>query len=79
MGWKLNKGDTLTFNFNKYESRFQSVVIGYVLNGKMVKGEKFKDLSGSYKIEANEPGGYYLYIMNASSDYVAFKEGNIII
>lgn len=77
-GWKLNKGDTLVFNFNKYESRSQSVVIGYVLNGKMVNGEKFKDLSGSYKFTANESGEYYVYIINVSSDYVAFKEGNVI-
>lgn len=78
-GWKLNKGESLTFNFNKYESKSQTVSIGYVLNGKMIKGEKFKDLSGSYKITANDSGEYYIYILNLGSDYIAFKEGNIII
>lgn len=78
-GIKLNKGQSLMFNFNKYESRSQTILIGYILNGKMMKGEKFKDLSGSYTITATESGEYHLYIINASSDYVAFKEGNITI
>lgn len=78
-GWNLNKGQSLTFDFNKYESRFQSVIIGYIFNGKMMQGKKFKELSGSYKLTASEPGEYYIYIWIASSDYVAFKEGNIVI
>lgn len=76
-GWKLDKGNTLTFNFNKYDSKSKNIVIGYVLNGKLINGEKFTDLSGNYKIIADEPGEYYIYIVNVSSDYIAFKEGNI--
>lgn len=78
-GWNLNKGQSLTFNFNKYKSKFQSVVIGYIFNGKMMPGKRFSELSGSYELIANESGEYYIYIVIASSDYVAFKEGNIII
>lgn len=81
-GWMLNKGQVLTLNFNKYNSKViehQTVIIGYVLNGKMVSGKNFSELSGSYKITADESGEYYIYIVNASSDYVAFKEGSITI
>jgi len=78
-GWNLNKGQSLTFNFNKYESRFQSIRIGYILNGKMMmKGKKFKELSGSYTLTANESGQYYIYVEITSTDYVAFKQGNIV-
>ncbi|WP_242960339.1 hypothetical protein [Clostridium beijerinckii] len=79
-GWKLNKGDSLVFNFDKYQSKAtknQTAVIGHVVNGKMVKGEKFKDLSGSYEITADEPGEYYIYTIDASSEYLAFKQGSI--
>lgn len=81
-GWLLNKGDSLTFNFNKYESKAvknQNSVIGYVVNGKMVKGEGFKDLSGNYKTIADESGEYYIYVLGSSSDYLSFKEGRIIV
>lgn len=78
-GIKLNKGQSLTINFNKYKSKSQNILIGYILNGKMMNGKDFADLSGSYTITATESGEYYLYIINASSDYVAFKEGNIVI
>ncbi|NFO05629.1 hypothetical protein FDB23_16475 [Clostridium botulinum] len=79
-GWTLNKGEELTINFNKYKSKIvkdQNIIIGYVLNGKMIKGKTFSDLLGSYKLTADESGEYYIYIVNSSSDYVAFKEGSI--
>lgn len=79
-GWTLSKGEELTINFNKYKSKIveeQNIIIGYVLNGKMIKGKTFKDLSGSYKLTADESGEYYIYIVNSSSEYVAFKEGSI--
>lgn len=79
-GWKLKKGDSLVFNFDKYQSKVikeQTAVIGYVVNGKMVEGESFEDLSGSYEITADEPGEYYIYTIDASSEYLAFKEGSI--
>jgi len=81
-GWILNKGQVLTINFNKYKSKIiehQTVTIGYILNGKMINGENFSDLSGSYEITADESGEYYIYMVNDSSDYVAFKEGSITI
>ncbi len=63
------------------ESGFDGVEIhgghGYVLNGKMIKGKTFSDLSGSYKLTADESGEYYIYMVNSSSEYVAFKEGSI--
>lgn len=80
-GWRLNKGEELKINFNKYKSQIvdkQNAIIGYVVNGKMINGEVFSDLSGSYKLTANESGEYYIYIVNASSEYLAFKEGSII-
>ena len=45
----------------------------------MVKGESFKDLSGNYKTIADESGEYYIYVLDSSSDYLAFKEGSIIV
>ncbi|MDR5587430.1 hypothetical protein [Clostridium aquiflavi] len=79
-GWTLNKGEELIINFNKYKSKIvkdQNIIIGYVLNGKMIKGKTFSDLSGSYKLTADESGEYYIYMVNSSSEYVAFKEGSI--
>jgi len=63
-GWALNKGQVLTVNFNKYKSKIiehQTATIGYVLNGKMVNGENFSELSGNCKITADELGEYYIY------------------
>lgn len=81
-GWMLNKGQVLTINFNKYKSKIvenQTVVIGYIVNGRMVNGQSFRELSGTYKITSDEPGEYYIYIVNASSEYIAFKEGDITV
>lgn len=81
-GWILDKGQVLNLNFTKYESdaiNKQSIVVGYIFNGKMIQGEKFPDLSGNYKLKVEQPGEYYIYIINASSDYIALKQGNISI
>ena len=43
-GIKLTKGESLVFNFSKYQSRSQIILIGYILNGKMMANKNFTDL-----------------------------------
>lgn len=77
-GWNLKKGQNIKFNFEKYKSQVvenQTAIIGYIKNGEMIKGEEFKNLYGEYNLTIDEDGEYYIYIVNASSDYLSFKNG----
>lgn len=79
-GWQCEPGDTLSYEFEKYESDVsdsQSVVIGYILNGTMYEGEVFRELDGTYQVDIAEEGEYYIYVISATSDYVAFQQGTI--
>lgn len=80
-GWNLEKEDQLILNFNKYQSEVvqeQALIVGYIKDGHLTSGEIFKSIKGSYKYVVNEPGEYYIYVLNASSDNLALKEGTII-
>lgn len=81
-GWKCKVGDKLTYEFKKYKSDVnneQTMIIGYVLNGELHPGEEVKRLEGTYTLDIKENGDYYIYIINASSDYITLKEGSISI
>lgn len=78
--WNLKKGDTLTFEFEKYPTHSgisQTVFVGYILNGVMYEGEPFDEINGCYQLYAKEDGEYYIYVISATSDPVTLKEGKI--
>ncbi|SHJ34022.1 M56 family metallopeptidase [Lutispora thermophila] len=79
-GWSCKVGDKLVYEFEKYESNVvssQTMIIGYVLDGTLYPGEEFKGLSGKYELKIEEDGDYYIYVINATSDYLALKKGKI--
>lgn len=78
-GWTCKVGDKLIYEFEKYESdgSLQTIIIGYVLNGILYPGEEFKELSGTYQFEIVEEGDYHIYVISATSDYLALKQGTI--
>lgn len=79
-GWDCKTGDTISFNFEKYESEViqdQTLVIGYIRDGVVYQGKAFKELKGSYEMIADEDGTYNLYVISATSDYLTLKQGSI--
>lgn len=80
-GWKLGKGDTLEYDFEKYKSNIvaqQNLIIGYIKDGVMYQGENFKELSDNYVLKVQDKGEYYIYLLSASSDYLTLKQGELI-
>lgn len=82
-GWKCNEGETLVFEFEKYESEVveeQTVVVGYVRDGVMYEyKEVFRGLEGRYELGIKEDGEYFIYAVSATSDYLTLKSGEISI
>lgn len=79
-GWKCKPGDTLSFSFEKYPSNVvddQALIIGYIQNKTFKSGKTFTELSGNYCTEIQEDGEYFIYVISATSDYLAMKEGEI--
>jgi len=80
-GWNLDKGDTLKYNFEKYKSSVvdqQNLIIGYVKDGVMYQGESYnQQLENTYVLEAQDKGEYFIYLLSASSDYLAVKQGEL--
>lgn len=79
-GWTCEKGGRIQFNFEKYPSAVvekQAMVVGVVLNGKMLSGEIMRDLSGTYVFETDESGDYAIYVLSGTSDYLALKKGRV--
>ena len=79
-GWLCADGDELIYQFQKYPSEVdvaQTLVVGYVLDGKMYPGEKFLNVDGEYRCEVKEAGEYFIYVINAASDPLTLKNGNI--
>lgn len=77
-GWICKKGDTLYFDFEKYEHetrRNQPLVIGYVKEGVMYDGVIFNALSGCYQLKIAEDGEYYIYLLNLDLDNMSIKSG----
>lgn len=79
-GWLLKSGDVLEYSFEKYESDVvsnQTLIVGYIYDGIMKEGTAIDTLTGTYTLEAKENGTYYIYLMSASSDYLALKESTL--
>lgn len=79
-GWSLKPGETLEYNFEKYKSEGvskQTLIIGCIRDGILEEGTAIDSLTGTYIYEAKEKGTYYLYLMSASSDYLALKESTL--
>ncbi|AYB44382.1 hypothetical protein [Paenibacillus lautus] len=77
-GWELKAGDSVEYVFEKYKSEVvenQIILIGYVKDGVLYPSHKFDQLKGNYNLTVEETGQYYFYIINASSDTIALKEG----
>jgi hypothetical protein len=77
-GWELKAGDSVEYVFEKYRSEVvenQNILIGYVKDGVLYPSQKFDQLKGNYNLTIEESGQYYFYIINASSDTIALKEG----
>ena len=82
-GWKCSEGETIIFEFEKYESEVveeQAMAIGYVKDGVMHEFEEvFRECEGSYELEIEQDGEYYIYVVSATSDYLTLKKGEISI
>lgn len=78
-GWMCSEGEDLVYQFEKYPSEIgeQTLVVGYILDGVMYPGEKFLEIKGEYKCEIEQTGEYFIYVINASSDPLALKCGNV--
>jgi hypothetical protein len=79
-GWNLKVGDKVSFSFEKYISEVvsnQNLVIGYIKDGVLVYGKGFSQSAGTYELTISEAGEYYIYLINASSDSISMKEGNL--
>ncbi len=78
-GWMCNDGDELVYQFEKYPSEVgdQTLVVGYILDGVMYPGEKFLEANGEYRLGIEKTGEYFIYVINASSDPLALKGGNV--
>ncbi len=84
-GWHLDEGESLKLEVEEYPSeinsgRGQFVSYQYIFNGTLM-GKDFPDtlsLNLSYEITADEAGEYYPCIINASSDPITLKEGEIV-
>lgn len=81
-GWECDVGEKIVYSFERYPSEVkeqQTLIVGYILNGVMYKGEKFLDLDGKYEYKIEKEGEYFIYVINADSDYLSLKKGNIFI
>ena len=79
-GWNCKTGDTLSFSFEKYESDVipnQTLVVGFIRDGVMYDGAAFRFIDGKYELEIVESGEYNIYVISATSDYLAIKQGTI--
>lgn len=53
------------------------MVIGYILDGVMYPGEKYLVEDGEYRHKIDKSGEYFVYVINASSDPLSLKSGDI--
>jgi len=80
VGWTCNIGDEVVYKFEKYPSEVvnkQTLIVGYILDGVMYPGEKFLEAKGEYKKKVEKNGEYFIYVINAASDPLTLKSGNI--
>ncbi len=80
-GLECSAGETLDVSIETYDSDVvenQKYVVGYVLNGIMYDGEICQG-DDNVKINVREEGEYFIYIINATSDYLTIKSGSVVI
>ncbi|MET3846531.1 hypothetical protein [Paenibacillus sp. OAE614] len=81
-GWDFKPGEKLSIRFKKYNSEVvthQNLMIGVIKDGILNKGEIFDKLERKYELTISDPGTYYIYLLNASSDTITLKNGEVII
>ena len=79
-GFNLNKGDTITFQFEKYPSEIieeQSLLVGLIKDDKTIHSDIFKNISDNFEYEIGTSGVYYLFVENFSSDYLSLYDSEI--
>lgn len=79
-GWNCKEGDTLLFSFEKYVSEVtpnQTIVVGYICDGVLYDGVAYKDIEDRFELAITESGEYNIYVISATSDYLALKHGLI--
>lgn len=79
-GWNCSAGDTLSFSFEKYVSEVtpnQTIVVGYIRDGVLHDGIACKKLEDRFELAITEAGEYNIYVISATSDYLALKQGVI--
>lgn len=79
-GFNLNKGDTITFQFEKYPSEIieeQSLLVGLIKDDKTIHSDIYKNISDNFEYEIENPGVYYLFVESFSSDYLSLYDSEI--
>lgn len=79
-GWNCKEGDTLLFSFEKYVSEVtpnQTIVVGYICDGVLYDGVAYKNIEDNFELAITESGEYNIYVISATSDYLALKQGVI--
>ncbi len=77
-GWELKSGDSMTYEFEKKESIIvdnQTLLIGVIQNGVMKQGIVFREKDGMLTFTAEEDSEYFVYLLSASTEYQAVREG----
>ena len=80
MGFDLNKGDKITFQFEKYPSEIieeQSLLVGLIKDDKTIHSDIFKNISDNFEYEIETSGVYYLFVESFSSDYLSLYDSEI--
>ena len=79
VGWNLKAGDTVTISFEKYphEIKNQTIMVGYIQDGKVYTDEIIKEIKGKYTMEIKSDGTYNFCFLGLSSDPIAIKSGTI--
>ena len=83
-GWKLDKGETLVFQAQEYESELhrkkgQSIYYFYIRDGVILRGNVQTGLNQTFELTAEKAGEYYICLLNSSSDAISLKEGKVFI
>lgn len=79
-GFNLNKGDTITFQFEKYPSEKieeQSLLVGLIKDDDIIYSDIFKNISDNFEYQIESPGVYYLFVESFSSDYLSLYDSEI--
>lgn len=79
-GFDLNKGDTITFQFEKYPSEIieeQSLLVGLIKDDDIIYSNIFKNISDNFEYQIENPGVYYLFVESFSSDYLSLYDSEI--